>query len=143
MRDLDRIATDMANQDNMATAHPLYVIEKRRTIYGIDSAYSDEFVWVCTDDGEPVDEEIASLLNTAADDTIHTDYRKVYVMHVWEFVTVCLTEKGCEDYLTQNGHNLPNVRMFVYSAWRNDEMQTIQEFVSRQRRVTDGEVSHA
>lgn len=132
MRGIHEIAKSMATQDNQATEHPLFVVERKRTVYGMDLAYSDEWAWGDSD-GE-VDETIEGLLNALlnSDGDIPKKYRRVGVAHHWEFVTCCLTEDGANAYLEANGHNLGETRVCVRSAWRNEEMQAVQSLVSEQ-----------
>ncbi|MEM7133677.1 MAG: hypothetical protein AAF702_45705 [Chloroflexota bacterium] len=133
MREIQKIAKDMMEQDNRATESPLFVVESRRTVYGLDSSYSDEWVWLDSD-GEIIEEGIAELLDSIlkCNGRIPDSYRRVYTHKYWEFVTCCLTENGCEEYLKANGHNLGETRIFVHSAWRNEEMQTVRALVAGQ-----------
>lgn len=44
----------------------------------------------------------------------------------WEFVTACLTEHGCKEYLRFNGHNLGETRIYAESGFRNQEVQMLR-----------------
>ncbi len=97
-----RIAHDLATQDNRATAHPMFVVQQRRRIYGMGHDYSDELVWL----DEEGDEHPFSGGDPPKD---------------W-------TETR---YIDLDGHNLTDPRIYVASAHRNHEWQTVRELLSR------------
>lgn len=134
LAEAERIAADLREQDNRITSHPVFVVEQKRRIYGVDSDYTDSFVWVNPNDFEAVSE------------TRKKGWRKLGYIEVWEFVTACLTEKGCEVYLRVNAHNLSSPRIYVYSGWRNHEWQTLRSmmpalaaFTHTEPEASDGE----
>ena len=113
---LCRIGDLIRTQDNRITSHPVFVVEQKRS-YVTDPDYNDaREIWV---DDEGDDAEPRSKGS-----------RKIFVHDVWEFVTACFTEQGCNDYLKANGHNLREPRIYVHSAWRNAEWIGLREYFS-------------
>jgi hypothetical protein len=49
----------------------------------------------------------------------------------WEFVTACLTQKGCEDFIKADGHNYKRTRIYVASGYRNEEWQLIRDILKQ------------
>jgi len=119
---LEAIRHNLLTQDSLATAHPVFIVQQRRRIYGFDTFYVDDTVWFF--DGEEYDGN--DLSKDEKDEATLTGY-----MDVWEFVTACFTRKGCEDYLAANGHNLKEPRIYVESAHRNEEWQTVRSALTK------------
>ena len=144
MRTVQDIAQDVATQDNAITELPMFIVQQRRRTYGIDDHYASEFVWMSEgDDPHEADVETTAKLDAAfkesCDITIsipdeddpenETTWTRVGYRDYWEFVTVCFTRRGCEDYLRVNGHNLTDPRIYVASGYRNAEWKTMREFL--------------
>jgi len=130
---LDRlrdIGEDMRNQDNLATACPVFMVQRRRRIYGLDPDYADTFVWLSDDgDYEAEEAEIPALEaehdRTGADE--HGGFRRLAYVDIWENVQPFFTRHGAARYLVVNGHNLrPETRIYVESGWRNQEWEDIR-----------------
>ena len=102
-------------QDNRITANPLFAVQQRRRIYGVEEEYCERFVWV-DDEGNEGDEDAPGL-------------RRVGYIDKWEFVTGCLTEQGCKDYIACNGHNLNEPRIYAYGSYRNAEFIALREWL--------------
>jgi len=110
--ELEALAHEIETQDNLATAHPVFVVQQKRTVYGVSDDYSDGSIWVYA--GEEC--EFEDLDDSEIEDAILVGFADT-----WEFVTACFTRKGCEDYIKANGHNLKEPRIYVESAHRNRE----------------------
>jgi hypothetical protein len=130
---LDRlrdIGEDMRNQDNLATACPVFMVQRRRRIYGLDPDYADTFVWLSDDgDYEAEEAEIPALdeeyYRTGEDE--HGGFRRIAYVDIWENVQPFFTRHGAARYLVVNGHNLrPETRIYVESGWRNQEWEDIR-----------------
>lgn len=117
LEEAEKIAKRLREQDNRITEAPIFVVEQKRRIYGVDSDYTDRFVWVDPDGCEN------------ASDTPRKGWRKVGYVEVWDFATACLTEAGCEEYLRVNGHNLTEPRIHAYSGWRNSEWKGLRSMM--------------
>lgn len=145
---LTRMASDLTSQDNAATHHPIFVVQRHRRVYGFDPAYSDDqAVWLENDDyveisdfgeyscphcekkltrGEFDDDECLGCQAGFVDDlhVTHTAYQDS-----WESVQPFFTRAGAEEYLRVNGHNLQGKeppRIYVDSAFRNSEWQALR-----------------
>lgn len=128
------IRTNLRTQDNRATHLPVFCVQQRRRIWGMDPAYAmDNIVWVDenADYAEVTDEGETAALEELWNDTGEEPdgYRRTAYVDVWDFVTACFTEKGAEDYLRLNGHNLTEPRIYVESAHRNHEWEVVRDFL--------------
>jgi hypothetical protein len=108
------IAERLHTQDNRITDNPLFAVQQMRRVYGVDADYRDGFVWVDYD-GELCEESPSA--------------RKVGYVDRWEFITGCLTEQGCKDYIKANGHNLHEPRIYAYGSYRNAEFIALRKWL--------------
>ncbi len=130
--ELFEMGNRMREQDNRATAHPIFLVEQRRRIFGIVDGYTEAFAWLHDEDERrAVESSLAASLEAghcagldAPDGFIRLGY-----VDIWEFATCCFTEKGAEDYIRLNGHNLKEPRTYVASAYRNSEWQAVRAFL--------------
>lgn len=133
--DIKDIAARMVAQDNRITADPIFVVEQRKRVYGFDPDYASDvdIVWVY-DDGDldevPADEAkpLEEVYRSTREEP--EGYRRLAFQDTWEFVTACFTERGCEDYIAANGHNLKEPRIYVHSAYRNREWRAIRQHLA-------------
>ena len=123
------IGLAIQTQDNACTAHPIFMVQSQRRIYGMDPDYSEEFVWLHADECDEVDSILAAELEGEYQKTYdeREGYRRVAYMDLWENVQPFFTRAGAEDYLARNGHNLKTPRIYVESAYRNQEWQLARE----------------
>lgn len=121
----------LRTQDNRITSDPLFVVEKKVVVTGFDSDYADFFQWVdFENDYYEADEEQAKRLDEMLlnePESIPAGWEKVGCRIHWQFVTCCLTEQGCKDFLKINGHNVGESRIYAYSGWRNYEWQHVRK----------------
>jgi hypothetical protein len=118
------------------TSHPLYIVQQKVRDYGLDGAY--EYVWLddSGDCNEVEDDEIINLLDEV-DNYMqelpgeYKNYTKSYYRDRWEFVTLFFTEKGARSWMESNRHryNEGELRLYVDSAYRNEELKVIQGFL--------------
>lgn len=113
MTPLRKIGERLHTQDSRCTENPMFCVQQKRRIHGIDTRWSDgETQWVL--DGEIVEPG--------------TEGAKEYgFKDIWETKMVAFTEQGCKEYLRQNGHNLREPRIYVESFNRCPEMIAIRE----------------
>jgi hypothetical protein len=125
----ERIGELLRTQDNRITSDPLFVVEKKVLDYGYEDGYEEGYSWIDFDnDHYEADEgEHANLDRLDKNDDVPPGWRKVGYKVRWEFVTCCLTEQGCKDYLKINGHNVGESRIYAYSGWRNYEWQHVRK----------------
>jgi hypothetical protein len=122
------IGENLRTQDNLATDKPLFIVQEKREIY-TDNA-DDEYHWVDSD-FDDVDLKTARMLDRyyLKHGTEKEGFSKSHYKTVWEFVTACFTQKGCEDYIAVNGHNLKSPRIYVASAYRNTEWNAVRDYL--------------
>lgn len=129
MRTIEQIGADLLSQDDRCTALPIFIVQQRREICGIEPDYAERIAWIDHegDYAKATDHQARrlELLHDGGRDT-HPWHRHG-VVDRWEFVTACFTEQGCKDYIAVNGHNLKEPRIFAETGWRNDEWQTIRD----------------
>lgn len=106
LAELSRLVADLQSQDNRATGIPLFAVMQKQRIYGLAQGYGDDVEVVRADDGKK---------------------RKVRYVEVDVFVTACLTERGCQDYIALNGHNLTRPFIYVFSGYRNGEWKFLRD----------------
>lgn len=128
---MQRIGELIRTQDNRATDAPIFIVQQRKRIYGMSSEYADEWVWIDTGGDFDEADELEHLgLDAKHDNGEDTgDWSKTYYRDIWEFVTACFTEQGCQDYIDANGHNLSHPRIYACGSWRNEEFRQVREFL--------------
>lgn len=129
--EIKAIAELIRTQDNACTAEPIFTVQSRRRIYGLDSSFSDDSVWL-DEDGNEVDEpdEDADPVDREDDDDAElTGVTQVYYIDIWEHKTSCLTEQGAKDYIEAMGHHMTDARIYVESGWRNKEWIALREYL--------------
>jgi len=136
--DLNIIKELLLTQDNRITADPIFAVQQRKRIYGFDSDYSDYYVWINHSD-EEADEETAKELDDLSDweysdKAAEENWTKLYYQDHWEFVTACFTEQACKDYIARNAHNLGPTRIYVYSAYKNEEWRLIRSVLMEENK---------
>lgn len=130
-----KIGELLRTQDNRYTDQPLFIVQQKRVITGIDTAYTDQIAWVDSDSqltsGEEFDKLEAAYQETCdePDGWTRTGYHEE-----WEFVTACFTEQGCKDYLSINSHNLKEPRIYADGSYRNAEYRLIRDWLRSLKR---------
>jgi hypothetical protein len=125
------MAQEIRTQDNACTAEPIYVVQQRKRMYGIDPDLCDdgEVVWLdCMNDHDEIEAEEAKKLEDTYNETLEVpeNYTRTGYMDTWEFVQPFFTKKGAEEYIEANRHRLTDPRIYVDSAYRNKEWQEVR-----------------
>lgn len=120
---LDEISERLVMQDNMGTQDPIFVVERKVFDYGYDEYYAEGYSWFGYDIADPArHSELDRIYDNDENDPLLYGWKKVYYKIRWEFVTACLTEQGCRDFLKANGHNIDyETRIYAYSGHHNQE----------------------
>ena len=132
MDKLKEIGRLIRTQDNRITDAPIFIVQQKRRIWGMDSEYSDDYIWMENDSGDhaEADTEKAEELEALDDACEYTPgWEKYYYQDSWEFVTACFTESGCQDFINRNGHNLHSPRIYAEGSYRNEEWRTIRDYL--------------
>lgn len=130
--ELTRIGELLRTQDNRITEAPMFVVEQKKPVVS-DADYNDCRVeWRESENG---DYELASPQRAARLEALFQAGRdtegwtRYEMTDVWEFVTACLTEQACIDYLARNGHNLRETRIYAYGSFRNNEYSAVRNWL--------------
>ncbi len=127
---LPKIGKEIRMQDNAATSHPMFLVQERYRVYGVDIDYGGTSVWIDLE-GEEADENESDRLSLLAlDDEIDDEWTLTGYIDRWEFVTACFTRKACEEFIEANRHNLTDPRVYVASAHRNEEWKAVRTFLT-------------
>lgn len=141
------MAREIKTQDNAHTQDPVFCVQQHKRVYGFDSAYSDNSVFIDHESNEVTDfsdlqcpecskqidvkdlddEQCATCL--ASLDLGNWCLTRTAYKDTWETVQSFFTRAGAEEYLRINGHNLQSEeppRIWVESAFRNSEWQAIR-----------------
>lgn len=118
-------------QDNRITDNPLFAVQQRVAIGGMENGYEDGWVWVNSDSEEVQDDDLAAELNArfTAGEAEPDSCRRVGFKECWEFVTGGLTEAGAQAYIDCNGHNLRQPRIYAYGSYRNAEFIALRRWL--------------
>ncbi|MCP4489045.1 MAG: hypothetical protein GY820_17290 [Gammaproteobacteria bacterium] len=132
------LSRELRTQDNLCTADPIYIVQTRNRIFGMDSLYADDYQWVPSGDwesimDEPEDDDGNPLSEEQAEDA---GWEKVYYVTEWVFKTAHLTRKAAERYIESYRHNLTEPRIYVDSMHRCPEMIRLREILIY---LTEGE----
>ncbi|TAI99917.1 hypothetical protein EG332_04230 [Pectobacterium versatile] len=132
------IGQQINTQDNRITDQPMFVVFQKREIIGSDEHSPSRIVWVW--DGEEVSELRAKRLEALHHGCRYIrGYDRYAMQEIDEFVTASFTEKGCKDYLSLNGHNLRQPYIFACGSYRNNEYQTVRNWLSAAAPQHNGE----
>jgi len=132
LQDLDKlrkIGNLIMTQDNRITDQPMFIVQQRRRMYGLDTGYCENFIWLCSEDEyNEASVEEADALEAEYQDTgrAKDGWQRTGYIDQWEFVTACFTEQGCIDYLKLDGHNLNEPRIYAEGSYRNEEFRAVR-----------------
>lgn len=142
--DLDELAATLRTQSNRCTAEPLFIVEKKRRIYGMDGDLIDDLDWVWNWEQDPdsysTEDEIYEEIRTSfdegylnlEDDEIDPDeygYQKLFYVEYWDFVCAHFTLRAAKLYEAQNSHNLGESRVYVHSQYRCYEWVAVRKYL--------------
>lgn len=131
---IKEIARELATQDNLMTDQPIWLVQQRRRVSGLDDSVGDSYEWVAEDGLEPADEEESKKCEDHFEETGEEleGFTRNYYLDIWDFVTACFTKAGCEAYIAANGHNLKSPRIYADGSYRNAEYQAVRNFLMAQ-----------
>ena len=132
---LRAVTANIRTQYNAGTADPMFVVFQKKMVAGLESGYEDFWIWVSDDDGyyEEADAETAVVLKRLHDEggpliIGSRTYKRTGCRWIDMFCAAFLTQKGAEDYLACNGHNLKQPFIYVHGMYRNAEMIAVRNF---------------
>jgi hypothetical protein len=141
--DLIAIGCNLLTQDNRCTDQPLFIVEQKRLIVGIDPEYANKIGWFDSD-GMATPEEHEFLEKQYKKSRREPDgWTRTGYSEEWQFVTACFTEQGCKDYIRIDGHNLKDPRIYADGSYRNNEYRTVRNFLMKLAAIAaQGEGNH-
>jgi len=154
---LEELANELCAQDNRETAYPLFCVEVKSRIYGEKLNSPDGALWCYCDDSccnyedpKELKEYLMSELDEFSEenqekikefdpewDTEILNWTRYEYEEYWEFDTAHLTEKGANDYLKINKHNLGEHRIYVTSQYRCHEFNDVVDYIKSWRDLED------
>lgn len=127
---LAEMARELRTQNNAATVHPIYVVQSRHRIYGIDPTWGGDVVWLRQDETIEADDDESRELSERQEREGEVDgWDLVGYVDTWVSVQPFFTRSGAESYIARNGHRMTDARVYVESAYRNPEWQAIRELL--------------
>jgi hypothetical protein len=125
---LQALGAELHVQDNAATADPIFMVQQKKRVYGLQDDYGTDTVWLEKGgEGAELTSDEAQVVDDEGGET-----EEVGVLDLWENVQPFFTQKGAEEYLRINGHNLREPRIYVESAFRNAEWQQLRAHLMTQ-----------
>lgn len=135
-----RIGELIRTQDNRITAEPIFIVQQKRRICGVEDDYADGHMWYdplrCEsyDDDEKAERDA----ERESEDLPPVQWQRGGYVDTWEFVTACFTEQGCKDYIAADGHNLREPRIYAAGSYRNNEWRAVRKYLAASQAAADG-----
>ena len=103
-------------------------------MYGYDCEYCDSYIWINNETGdyEEADPEKSAQLDEDDEWQLKEEdleWRKVYYVDRWETVQMFFTEKAANEFMENNRHRHGEMRTYVDSLYRNDEMRYLRDLL--------------
>lgn len=142
---LEQLKKEYAEQDNRATAYPIYVTVQELICigliedgYSVNCPYGDGETLVkyrlCDGDCEAPEFSNSEELKKYYEEELgekkikDSDIQEYNLGYIWHPVEFFLTLKGAEEYIAANRHNHGKLRTYVHHfEWRNFEMNKLLE----------------
>ena len=101
------------------TANPIFIVQKRERVYGFDSAYSDAYIWMDTDnDNAEADTRTGKRLDALDNGWRGTkSWAKVYYIDQWDYVCAHFTKAAAQAFIKRKGHDYGELRIWVDSQY--------------------------
>lgn len=121
----ERIAADTFEH---YTADPIFTVQKKRIVTGLDTDYTDNVGWFDTGSGDLVEGDEAAELEARYDDT--GDKPEGYVrtgwFEEWKHYATFITMESAQEFAKSKGENC---RVYVDSGCRNHEWRALRAFL--------------
>lgn len=134
--------------DDHCTANPIFIVQKKELITGVDTDFDPAYFWTDADgEGEYSDEEMREELKAifdgdeceadeydlAFDDKItcnsgkKTLFQKIGYIERWEYVCAHFTKEAAEAFIARKKHDYRELRVYVDCQYHCWEFNTIVE----------------
>lgn len=115
--ELPELRHALKTQDNRATKDPVFLVQAKRRIYGMDPAYCENCVWL--------DEEGNEIEDGEEPNDTYTGY-----IDIWEHDQTFLTRQAADAYIDHNSRrHSGDLRVYVDSAYQNPELKAIRAWL--------------
>ena len=138
MKTLIEIANRLKTQGNRMTSNPMFCVQIKVRVVGMDTAYSVGKCWHDYASQETLYDDDPEWKNHDGDEWNEFGY-----VDRWETVMVAFTGEGCNQFMELDGHNVKRrafrgeVRIYVESFNRCPEMIAIREYLLSLATVKD------
>lgn len=118
----------LRTQDNRITRDPIFFVQGRLRIYGLDPKFSEGHVWMNFEEEREADADEVAELEAAVAPPWAPKWSKVGFYDVWENLQPFFTEDGAREYLrgAHTHHHHAAFRIYVDSAHRNPEWRAVR-----------------
>lgn len=118
-----RIAADKFEH---CTSDPIFTVEKRHVVTGLDLDWCDTIGWF-SDDYQLVGEEAASM-EAAYQDTsnVPDGYTRTGIHETWQHFATYITQEAAQEFAGKKGEQY---RVYVDSGCRNHEWKALRAFL--------------
>lgn len=108
------------------TSDPIFTVEKRNLITGLDLDYTDNIGWFC--EGEQIDDEDAAVLEAAYQESrnVPDNYTRTGIEETWEHFATYVTLEAAREFVSKKGDQY---RVYVDSGCRNHEWKALRAFL--------------
>jgi len=146
------------------TAAPLFLVQEEKVIYGMDRDYTDDYVWVCSEDRECSYETDDGLLEAIEEDSRETGvvyddfdlsvddeityngdvvYEKIWLRKQWETVNCHFTKEAAEAFINRKGHDHEKLRIYVATQyWCKEWCNVVHALLSGQITYNENNVDN-
>ena len=105
MKKLKEISDRMKDQDNRMTADPIFLVQQRKHIFGMDLDYVDDVAWIFDSEyeyyyGDTNPEFLEALVYYGENYEMPENWTRTGYIDIWEFVQPFFSLKAAEDIST-------------------------------------------
>lgn len=130
---IQQIGRELHTQDNRATSDPIWEVQEKVIIHGLDPDYAVDYVWF---DPENLCEVEESELKEFGNPEDHPTWRKVYYKEEWRAVQWFFTEKAAQDYIKRFSYkHTGELRDYVNWLGYNEEMKALRNWMMQQTKT--------
>lgn len=133
----------LKTQDNRITADPIFMVQQRFRVHGMDSDYTENYEWRDIDSGDYIIAtpeqavELNRLLEADELTRVHCDdvggsllFERVWYTDIWINVQPFFTEAAAQTWVKCNQHHYERpLRIYAESAHNNPEWKAIRKWL--------------
>jgi len=129
---IKKIIESLRTQDNRSTDQPVFCVQEREFLI-TEQGHHDTIQWFKWSHGEC--NRVSDRLEKALDKreisskAIPEGYQKFHLKENWRHVQSFFTEAGAKEFITADGHNHGELRIYAGGSFRNFEFRAIRDFL--------------